>query len=554
MEYKFLTPTEVWNGFNPSDVSLDSSTTSAETEDDLVCVKQYFNVQNNAQTSVRAYIEIYYDVHWTDARPAILLLDSCDSANPRSMAKKLVECGYIVGLLDYCGSLSDGDDKTTFSPNLTFVSYPDCMEYLNSIRKNARLSPWFIWSKIARLAISVLELLPITDKEHIGVFGFGEGAHIAWQITGMDSRVRALVAVGDAGYRWAKGKAKFTDATVMDDESLVFSSGVGAETYAKFIHCPTMLAISKSAYSTDVDRAGDMLALVQTDCKQLLITNGNDTQLTKSAFDVIAHWLRKNFTAKPEATVKPTAAFENIDGKLYLRMNTVQDTSNIYVAVCYGEPHSNTRHWDALGAFQKIDANLYTVNVPVYDVNELIVAYASFTYGDNNTVSTPIQGVIPAKLGITAVDRIRENYRIMYDGSMGLGSFSCLTKDAIADESALEQADGPFDIKGITVRNGGISLCRSAAEIKALGRTSALHFDAYSPTARTLRINLYAIPEMKRYTACAQLKGGEFWQKILLQSTDFKSDESRTLPQFGDTKILSIPDMAGVILNNFLWI
>ena len=55
------------------------------------------------------------------------------------------------------------------------------------MRKNARNSAWFIWSKISRLALSVLEMLPIVDKAHIGVIGFGEGAHVAWQVAGMDS-------------------------------------------------------------------------------------------------------------------------------------------------------------------------------------------------------------------------------------------------------------------------------------------------------------------------------------------------------------------------------
>ena len=191
MELKFLTPTEVWHNFNASEVTLDSSTTSVETENNYVCVKQYFTAQDNAQGSIRAYIEICYDIRWTDARPVILLLESYENANNRDIARKLVEQGYIVGLLDYCGGILEGEDKTTFTQNLQFASYPECKESLNVVRKNARNSAWFIWSKISRLALSVLEMLPIVDKAHIGVIGFGEGAHVAWQVAGMDSRVRA---------------------------------------------------------------------------------------------------------------------------------------------------------------------------------------------------------------------------------------------------------------------------------------------------------------------------------------------------------------------------
>ena len=65
---------------------------------------------------------------------------------------------------------------------------------------------------------------------------------------------------------------------------------------------------------------------------------------------------------------------------------------------------------------------------------------------------------------------------------------------------------------------------------------------------------MYTYPEMQKYTAYANLDGGEFWQKILLQSADFKSEKGKTLSKFSDTKILAVHDAEGVIFNNFLWI
>ncbi|MDE7373240.1 MAG: hypothetical protein K2N18_04175, partial [Clostridia bacterium] len=232
MELRFLTPKEVWNNFDATKITLDSSTTSAETDGDIVCLKQYFAPSVNPQG--RAYMEIYYDKRWKDSRPTLLLIESYKNKTNREMAKTLVASGYIVGLVDYCGGIVSGEDKTTFLPTLSFASYPECAADVDKIIKNARNSTWFIWSRISRYAITVLGLLPIVDKSHIGVIGFGEGAHIAWQVAGVDNRVRALVAVGDTGYHWAKGKARFVEAAPLtSDEDLVFSSGVGAETYAK---------------------------------------------------------------------------------------------------------------------------------------------------------------------------------------------------------------------------------------------------------------------------------------------------------------------------------
>jgi len=555
MELEFLTPTGVWEDFNPSAVTLENSIISAETADNLVCSKQYFTAEENEYGRIRAYIEIYYDARWTDKRAALLVLPSYDRRTDRNFIRTLVKEGYVVGLLDYCGKITDSENKTSFPQNLAYASYPECKKHLDKIEDSARNTPWFVWSKIARRAINVLEQQPIADKTHIGLLGINIGAQVAWQVAGMDSRIRAFVAIGGGGYRWAKNKPRFIDGNVpSSEEESAYSTGVGAETYAKLIRCPAMFIVSRMANFTDVDRAGDILSLVQSDVKHLIITSGTDYQITVSSLTTMINWLRENFILNGANSVNPTAVFENIDGKLYLRINTVLKASRIKVFVCYGEPRSTARHWDALDDLQKVDTHVYTVSVPVYDPDELITAYANFTYKEDNTASSPIQGVIPSKLGISDVDLQRECYHIIYDGTMGLGSFGCLTKDAVLDENSLTQAVGPFDIKGITVTRGGLYLCRSAAEIKALDRTSTLHFDAYSPTEREFAIRMYTYPEMKSYTAYATLKGGEFWQKILLQSADFKSDEGRTLAQFSDTKILAVTDAEGIILNNFLWI
>lgn len=61
-------------------------------------------------------------------------------------------------------------------------------------------------------------------------------------------------------------------------------------------------------------------------------------------------------------------------------------------------------------------------------------------------------------------------------------------------------------------------------------------------------------PEKKKYSASYRLNGGEFWQKVLLEPSDFKSENGKTLSKFSDTKQLIIVNAEGVAFNNFLWI
>lgn len=50
------------------------------------------------------------------------------------------------------------------------------------------------------------------------------------------------------------------------------------------------------------------------------------------------------------------------------------------------------------------------------------------------------------------------------------------------------------------------------------------------------------------------MKGGEFWQKLLFETADFKSEEGRTLASFSIVKTIVAEDVDGVVLNNFLWV
>ena len=559
MELEFLTATEVWEGYDPTSALLESSIVSTDSADGITCSKLTFTAEETASGAIRAFADVYYDGHKEEdkARAAILLLASYPQKNHGDIINALVKHGYTVCLLDYCGAVLSGENKTTFPAELGYAAYPECDNRLNTVLDSARNTPWFVWSKLARRALTLMCTLKVVDKKRLGVMGIGEGAHIAWQVAAMDNRVRAFVSIGGNGYLWAMDKPRFALGSVpTTDEDRTFSAGIGAETYAKFVQCPTLLITARTARECDVDRAGEILSFVKSESKQLLITSTHGTQLSKSVFRALLGWLRHSFSAEPntQAMPSPSMSFEIIDDQLYLRMHTGAEAASREIYVCYGETLSSARHWIKLNNLQKLNTHYYSVAVPVYDIHELIVAYSTVTYPDGNIVSTPVIGIVPAKQGMPINNSVRVASRVVYDGSMGLGGFICLTDDAVVDDNIVVQQDGPFDIKGISATKGGLYLYRSAAELSSMSKFATLHFDAYSPEKREISISMYSYPDFKRYTAYTELEGGEFWQKILLANADFKSEEGRTLSRFDAMKVLAIEDAQGVIFNNFMWI
>lgn len=137
---------------------------------------------------------------------------------------------------------------------------------------------------------------------------------------------------------------------------------------------------------------------------------------------------------------------------------------------------------------------------------------------------------------------------------MGFASFIAKTDETILDEKVLALKKGPFGIKGITAQKGNLTLIRSLFEMRSLSRTAALHVDAYAKDECELTIAVFSYPSLKKYTAHTHLSGGEFWQKLLFECSDFKSDEGKTLSAFASVKMIELVDVDGILFNNFLWI
>lgn len=554
MEIKFMTPTEVWEGFDAHKAPLEASIISAQTQDNIVCSQQIFTADSSKEGRIRVFCKIFYDARWQDKRPALLILPSFDNPYSGKAVASLVEEGFVACILDYCGVLEN--THTSFSSDTSFAAYPACREHLDDIQDGARRTPWFIWSKIARRAISLLEEQSIVQADRIGVLGYGVGSQLSWLVAGTDNRVRALVAANGGGYRWANNSPKFSGKDIPSgDNQLAYSTGVGAETYAMFVSCPVLAIAVKDSLFCDVDRIGDMLDLVKSKHKQLIISDSCGQQITRSTGIACLDWLRRNLASDSDKTqIELSVHFDVIDDRLYARVNSSKDAESRRIYISYGEPISKERFWSVYQLTQKVGEGEYVCDVPVYDADELIVAYATFAYDDGEIVSTEVSEIIPSKHDVVATDSATRNSSIIYDGSMGVGTFCAKTPSPLLDDDSLKNAEGPFGIKGISLSVGTLSLCRSIHEMKSLPRSASLHLDAYSPEKRKLEISVLSYPDLKRYTAHTQLNGGEFWQKLLFESSDFKSDEGRTLSAFNTAKVIEIKDVNGAIFNNFLWI
>lgn len=555
MEIKFLTPTEVWDNYDPKKEDLEASIISTETNGNTICSKQYFTSETIDGKKIRVFSELFYDKRWTDPRGAILVVPPVSFMIYSTLIDLLTKEGYVVFIVDYYGEPSVST-RTTYPNNLLHCQYPECKNNLSSMVESVKDTVWFTWAKIVRRAITFLEEQSIVDANKICLLGAGTGAQIGWNVAAIDKRIKAFIPVSGGGFQWATDKPKFIFGNIpQTDHERAFSMGIGSETYAKSITCPTLFISSIIAKHNDVDRAGDLLSMVAASNKSLLFSTTTEPQISTCAYNTFKIWLRNVMSSVEEVLPKPTISFENIENNLYIKLNIDQPITNKEIFVCYGEPKSYLRSWTQIKSFSQINDTTYSCNIPVFDNNELIVAYANIQDSKGFIVSTQIIGIKPNSIGVKKTENIAKiNPRIIYDESKGLGPFSAKTADLILEDNILQNKKGPLGIKGVSVKSGDLILYRNIHELKMLERSSILHFDVFSKSPKELSILMLSTDTTQKYMAKVDLTGGDFWQKITLDCSDFKKANGKSLSSFSDTKVLTIMDAQDIILTNFLWI
>lgn len=559
MEMRLLTPTEIWEGFNPVKDGTETSIISSREKDNLVTTDVFFTSEKTASGRVRVYARISYDSRWRDARPALILLPSHDE-NRRfdDITVSLVKAGYVVCLCDYLGRQNGDNPHTTYPDEYSYAQAPECFSHLYSLTTTGRETPWFRWAKAARRAITMISELRYVDSERIGIMGVDLGAQIAWQVAGMDGRVRALVPINGGGYLWRRGTPRFPGGDrelPSDDEERAYSAGVGAETYAKFVSCPTYFIVSSNSSNTDVDRAGDILSLVPAQSKVLLIVRGSASQISMTAFDSLILWLRKNFAHDSAPVRMPDISFRTEENTLYLHLKCSCPPATVSAYYSSGEPVSFARTWTPLSAPQITGEDEYVYRVPTPSPDDLTVAFATVSTPDGMMFSSRVAGIIPADSGITAAaDKNTAKSRVVYSGSMGTGLFWVTTDDFFLDESVLSAKKGPFGITGVGTSKGTLVLCRTSYEDFSSSKNAVLQMDIYSAVPKEITFTFVAYPDLTRYECRVRLTGGDFWQKVSICAADCKCESGKTLQKFGICKQMLVSGAEDVLFNNIVWI
>ena len=548
-----MTTTEIWEGFNPVKDGTETSIISASEKGNLSTSDIFFTSEKTEGGRVRVFARVTFDNRWRDPRPAILLLPSRDPSRTfDDVTRSLVSEGYVVCLCDYAGNFDGGDrDKRTSYPDCySYAQAPACFRDLLAIGVTARETAWFQWVKVARRAVTTLAELKYVDADRIAVMGMDCGAQIAWQLAGIDGRIRALIPINGGGYLWRSPSSP----APADDATRAFSAGVGAETYAKFVSCPTCYIVSSNTRDADIDAAGEILSLVPSGCKAFMVAQGSSGQVSLSVYDSLIKWLKTYFAHDAEPLPTPQVRFNADEHILYLRLSAPGAPEKVSVFFSAEGDLPFVRNWRELPEGQLGDTGERIYHIPVSDPEDTVAAYARVTFPGGISVCSPVATVKPSGLGVQADIKAAAASRIVYNGSMGKGQFRVTTNGFFLDDTLLEAKKGPFGITGVGTKKGVLSLSLDTNESFSADRSAMLQMDICSAEPRLIRFGFASPSSPVDYGCVIKLGGGDFWQKIKLSASDMKNPEGKTLPSFGGCRLLTIAGAEGVLFNNLVWI
>lgn len=560
MSYKFLTPLQVWEGFNPVKEPLEVSYVKSTDEGDVHISDMFYTVETVADGKIRGYIRLVFKNSWLEngeRHAAVALLPARDRVETE-IVKIILDEGYVAALVDYTGESPDKLFCTTYPKSLSYGNLKQAGEHLQKVTESSRDTCFYLWTKVARRAITLLTQQPAVDPSKICIIGEKQGAQTAWQVAGTDGRLHACVPVLGGGYTEYEGKFKYSHANAieMTEERKCWLAGSAPQAYAQFITCPVYFLTGTNSDCTDFDRAYDILQLVKNQEAVMMACPMANRQMSLAAIDSLGEWLKENLVGEGASHDVPEISFEVTGGKLYVNVGGSENAVSYRAFYAMGCEDPTGRNWRIIEQSAMTGENRYMYEIPVYDADERIFAFADITFSDGVTVTSKVVTCVPKneKVTVLAVTKGNLEERVIYDVSSGKDAFIVESKQVFSREGMLKIKEGPCGLKGMTAEEGRLVTYKLQESEFSKNKASIIQLHAYCAEKRTIEFCVTLGSDTAAYVASVELNCLGKWQRITLNVGDFKTTTMRTLKEWSNVKKLEIVNAENVLFNNFLWV
>lgn len=536
MAIKFLTPVQLWQDFDPKSAPLDISIEYNTQADGLLVKGVYFTALADGEESVRAFAEIKSSV----ASPKKAILCVMNAGDQEALADgfdELLKRGFAVMTLDVSGIPDEGGRAVRYSDGYAYASFaagtPD--RFLAS--PSAKDSPVYLWARIARRAITMLEYF--YPKAKTAVMGAKTAADIAWQVASSDHRVAALVALlGD----YSEPPANEEDSSNADS----YTMSISAKSAARLVKCPCLIVTSSNAHGGDVEKVNEVAGQIRDGLSfALLITPRQNAQIDASDLLSTYKWLDRAIKGDPSPELKLLSHSE--EDKLCFRLTSeVVKAQSATLYASYNDQLPEYRHWHEY-PMKKHEDGSFSAEMPVWEGDREIYAYATVTVSGGVSYSSKATDTL-----VTSSTPYPTS-QFLLDTESDHGFFSDNSEETfLTYKEDFSIASCPNGVPGFYGK--GALRTNILSEKGRYEPAAALHISAYAKESCEVRVILLKEEEegLVPYTATASLEGGE-WTRLSLETDDFKTAELIPMKDWDNLCGIILPDTDDKYYNNFLW-
>ena len=541
MESRFLTPTQLWQSFDPEG-KLDVSFVSNETVNNIIVKSLYFNAFREEEGSVRAFARILFPVDCPKTNRKFILFLARPEVDPMPSVMRIAEKGYPVGYVDLSG---EGEHSTDYSGSFAYGKYALAKDNLHNCTPSALASPVLLWTKIqCRFVSLVLQLYP---KVMPIAFAEEQTNEILWPLCAKDSRIYGGVSLLGSGI------VQEDEATTIeqDENAQKWAIALSPQAYAKYTVCPMLIVTAANHKGHSVDKLDALVNLLPVpEMCATVVSNRLCTQISDSTEYTIWRWIEGRYVERKELPKNPTVTYTFGDGTVQFAVSadvSEKRISEVSLYYAYNEEDSAYRAWQCQTRKGEGDAEF---GVRVAGVDRVLFVYASVRYRDGVEIASPMLRIpLPEDMP----RRRLTPSKLLYDTSMG-AAFFAETDDIVLDSSVYGFGQSPNGVGGLYTTKGDlISFC--VGESRRVNPEGSFSLSAYSTTERhfSIVITVYEGGQYHDYTAGVYLKGASEWQRIRLDAADFRDYALLPMSGWNNMKKIRIQHAEGILLNNMLW-
>ena len=536
MAIKFLTPVQLWQDFDPVAAPLDISIEYNLESEGMRVKGAFFTAISEGEESVRAFAEVK-TVTAQPKKAILCVMNSGDQAAYAEGFDELLKRGFAVMTLDVSGVPDEQGKATRYSAGFSYASFAAGVPDRFLASPSAKDSPVFLWARIARRAITLLEYF--YPKAKVAVMGAKTAADVAWQVAATDNRVNALVALlGDYS---EPPVAPDGDSSNADS----YTMSISAKSAARLVKCPCLLATASNLHGGDVEKINEVASQIPSSQSfALVITPRLNAQIDSEDLLATYKWLDRTMKGESSPELRLTSELEEKTLRFSLSGEIKAQTALLFAA--YNACAPEYRHWHEY-PMKKHEDGSFTVDVPVWEGDREIYAYAAITMAGGLTyagraLDTLVTSPVPYPTSQFLLDT-ESGHGFYADNSAK--TFLSFKKDFAVETS-------PDGVPGF--RGNGVLRTNILSEKGRYEPAAALHISVYSKEEGEVRVILLKEEEGKttEYVATCFVEAEE-WTRLSLKVDDFKTSELIPMKDWDDLYSIILPDTDDKYYNNFLW-